>query len=204
MSENEKTVQGNAANIELEKMNRTIDKNRRYCTIDESLAEMLVTQLGKELSNKHLYATFANFFETEGLPLLGEYFRKRSAEEELHHKWIFEYLCYNDVCFQYPAVGSINVDVKNRVEPFLLTVDKEIETTMGINKIYEKAVELKDWATAGWLMGNGPIDGKLIPEQIEEESVSRTIADMAQEENASWLIKQHSIFSFYNNYPNMK
>ena len=41
MSENEKTVQGSAANVELEKMNRTIDKNRRYCTIDESLAEML-------------------------------------------------------------------------------------------------------------------------------------------------------------------
>lgn len=197
-------VQGESAPLGINKMKQTIDKNRRYCTIDESLAEMLVTQLGKELSNKHLYATFANFFETEGLPKLGEYFKKRSNEEELHHNWIFEYLNYNDVCFQYPAIGEINIDIKNRTEPFLLTVDKEIETTMGINKIYEKAVELKDWATAGWLMGNGPIDGKLIPEQIEEESVSRTIADMAQEENTSWLVKQDSILSFYNGYPNMK
>ena len=197
-------VQGESAPLGINKMKQTIDKNRRYCTIDESLAEMLVTQLGKELSNKHLYATFANFFETEGLPKLGEYFKKRSNEEELHHNWIFEYLNYNDVCFQYPAIGEINIDIKNRTEPFLLTVDKEIETTMGINKIYEKAVELKDWATAGWLMGNGPIDGKLIPEQIEEESVSRTIADMAQEENTSWLVKQDSILSFYNGYPNIK
>ena len=197
-------VQGESAPLGINKMKQTIDKNRRYCTIDESLAEMLVTQLGKELSNKHLYATFANFFETEGLPKLVEYFKKRSNEEELHHNWIFEYLNYNDVCFQYPAIGEINIDIKNRTEPFLLTVDKEIETTMGINKIYEKAVELKDWATAGWLMGNGPIDGKLIPEQIEEESVSRTIADMAQEENTSWLVKQDSILSFYNGYPNMK
>ena len=197
-------VQGESAPLGINKMKQTIDKNRRYCTIDESLAEMLVTQLGKELSNKHLYATFANFFETEGLPKLGEYFKKRSNEEELHHNWIFEYLNYNDVCFQYPAIGEINIDIKNRTEPFLLTVDKEIETTMGINKIYEKAVELKDWATAGWLMGNGPINGKLIPEQIEEESVSRTIADMAQEENTSWLVKQDSILSFYNGYPNMK
>ena len=197
-------VQGESVPLGINKMKQTIDKNRRYCTIDESLAEMLVTQLGKELSNKHLYATFANFFETEGLPKLGEYFKKRSNEEELHHNWIFEYLNYNDVCFQYPAIGEINIDIKNRTEPFLLTVDKEIETTMGINKIYEKAVELKDWATAGWLMGNGPIDGKLIPEQIEEESVSRTIADMAQEENTSWLVKQDSILSFYNGYPNMK
>ena len=86
----------------------------------------------------------------------------------------------------------------------ILLLAKEIETTMGINKIYEKAVELKEWATAGQLMGNGPIDGKLIPEQIEEESVSRTIADMAQEENTSWLVKQDSILSFYNGYPNMK
>lgn len=197
-------VSGESAPLGLNKMKQTIDKNRRYCTIDESLAEMLVTQLGKELSNKHLYATFANFFETEGLPKLGEYFRKRSDEEELHHKWIFEYLTYNDVCFQYPSIGEISIDIKNRVEPFLLTVDKEIETTMGINKIYEKAIELKDWATAGWLMGNGPVDGKLIPEQIEEESISRTIADMAQEENTSWLIKQNSIYGFYFNYPNSK
>ena len=28
--------------------------------------------------------------------------------------------------------------------------------------------------------------------------------DMAQEENTSWLVKQDSILSFYNGYPNMK
>ena len=175
-----KEVSGNIRDVE-----KKIDKNRRYCTIDESLAEMLITQLGAELSNKHLE----------------EYFKMRAAEEELHHIWIYDYLGYNDVEFLYPAVAEINVDIKNRVDPFLLTVDKEIETTMSIYKIYEKAQELKDYATMAWLNGCGPIDGKLVPEQVEEESISRTIADMAQED-APWLIKQNSILSFYKGYPN--
>ena len=191
-----KEVSGNIRDVE-----KKIDKNRRYCTIDESLAEMLITQLGAELSNKHLYNTFANYFGVEGLPKLEEYFKMRAAEEELHHKWIYDYLGYNDVEFLYPAVAEINVDIKNRVDPFLLTVDKEIETTMSIYKIYEKAQELKDYATMAWFNGCGPIDGKLIPEQVEEESISRTIADMAQED-APWLIKQNSILSFYKGYPN--
>lgn len=144
-----------------------IDKNRRYCALDNTLASMLVTQLGSELYNKHLYMTFANYFDTDGLPKLGDYYKMRADEEELHHKWIYEYLNYNDVCFTYPTVKEIDINIKNRVDPFLATVDKEIETTSNINKIVEKARDLKDWATFNWLMGGGPIEGKLIPEQVD-------------------------------------
>lgn len=194
-------LRGDAAEGTLKQTEKTIDKDRRFCTIDDELAEMLITQLGAELANKHMYNSFANYFAVEGLPRLEEYFKLRAKEEELHHNWIYEYLTYNDVEFQYPGVKEINVEIKERVDPFTITVDREIETTMCINKIYEKAVELKDWATAAWLMGNGPIAGKLIPEQVEEESVSRTIADMAKED-ASWLIKQREIYGFYKGYPN--
>jgi ferritin len=199
MKENENPLQGTPAEGNLAKTERVIDENRRYCTLDDSLSEMFITQLGAELANKHMYNTFSNYFDTDGLPKLAEYFKLRADEEELHHSWIFNYLGYNDVCFQYPAIKEITVNIKNRVDPFLFTVDREIETTMGIYKIMEEARELGDWGTVSWLMGNGPIAGKLIPEQIEEESVSRTIADMAQEENTSWLIKQDSILNFYKN-----
>jgi ferritin len=163
---NQSPVQGSETPLDIAKTQKTIDKSRRIQAVCPELAEMLVTQLGKELSNKHLYNTFANYYDTDGLPKLAEYFKLRSNEEELHHKWIFEYLNYNDVEFTYPGVDAIDIEIKSRVEPFLLTVDKEIETTTGINTIVKKAMDLGDWATFGWLMGCGPIEGKLVPEQI--------------------------------------
>lgn len=36
--------------------------------------------------------------------------------------------------------------------PFAATVDREIETTMGINKIVDQAQKEGDWATFQWLM----------------------------------------------------
>ncbi len=179
-------------------INTKIDKDRRICPLDDELAEMLIYQLGKELENKHLYLSFSNFFDVNGLSKLAEYYKLRSDEEELHHKWIFDYLSYNDVYFQYPAIDEIDIDIKDRLTPFQITVDKEIETTMGINSIVSKALELKDWQTFGWLMGNGPVEGKLAMEQLEEESISRNIYDIAKEE-ASWLTKQNAIYKFYKN-----
>ena len=79
-----------------------------------------------------------------------------------------------------------------------MTVDIEIETTDLIDKIMNAAIELKDYRTIAWLNGGGPIEGKLIPEQAEEMSISRTIRDMAEEENTSWQDKQRTILDFYH------
>ena len=73
-----------------------------------------------------------------------------------------------------------------------MTVAKEVETTKLINDISDLAIEEKDWQTFHWL------DKLLVSEQIEEESLSRTIRDMANTD-ASWLVKQDSILDFYEN-----
>lgn len=177
-----------------------IDKSRRVCPLSKDIIDMLVTQLGAELSNHNLYKTFANYFGTNGLPKLEEYFLKRAEEEYLHHNWIYWYLSYNDASFTYPKVDAIDIDIPNHVFPFTATVDKEIETTMHINEIVDQAAKEKDWATFNWLNGSSKEEGQLVKEQVEEESISRTIADLAQEDN-DWLIKQDSILSFYLGYP---
>lgn len=55
-----------------------------------------------------------------------------------------------------------------------------------------------DWATFNWLMGDDDEKGRLVKEQVEEESISRTIANMAQEDT-DWLTKEDTILSFYRN-----
>lgn len=177
--------------------NKIIDKSRRECTLSTPMIEMLVKQMSAELANHSLYRTFANYFAVEGLPKLEIYWIGRSKEEYLHHEWIYKYLTDNDAVFQYPPVPPINVDIKDRIMPFEATVDREIETTMSINKIVDQALKEADWATFQWLNGESEEEGRLVKEQVEEESISRTISDMAKEE-ASWLRKENAILDFYN------
>ena len=176
---------------------KTIDESRRKCTLSSVMVEMLVKQMSAELANHALYMTFANYFEVEGLPKLGIYWRGRAKEEYLHHSWIFEYLTENDALFQYPPVPPIKVDIVDRIMPFAATVDREIETTMSINKIVDQAQKEGDWATFQWLNGDDEDTGMLVKEQVEEESISRTILDMAREQ-ATWLRKENAILDFYN------
>lgn len=176
---------------------KVIDTSRRKCPLSTVMIEMLVKQMSAELANHSLYMTFANYFEVEGLPRLGIYWRGRAREEYLHHEWIFEYLTDNDALFQYPPVPPIKIDITDRIMPFAATVDREIETTMSINKIVDQAMKEGDWATEAWLKGDDEEKGKLVLEQIEEESISRTILDMAREQ-ATWLRKENAILEFYN------
>ena len=176
---------------------KVIDESRRKCTLSSVMVEMLVKQMSAELANHALYMTFANYFEVEGLPKLGIYWRGRAKEEYLHHSWIFEYLTENDALFQYPPVPPIKVDIVDRIMPFAATVDREIETTMSINKIVDQAQKEGDWATFQWLNGDDEDTGMLVKEQVEEESISRTILDMAREQ-ATWLRKENAILDFYN------
>lgn len=165
------------------------ETDRRKCPLSKTIIEMLVKQLGCEIANHNLYRSFANYFGTEGLDKLAYYYNKRAEEEMNHHQWIFDYLTENDAVFQYPPIAAVNVAFDSRLTPFELTVDKEIETTRGINKIVAQALKEEDWATYKWL-------DKLVAEQVEEESTSRSARDIANE-TSSWLRKEKSILSLY-------
>jgi ferritin len=96
-----------------------IDKSRRVCTLSKNIIDMLVKQLGAELSNMHIYRTFANYYGTNGLPSLEEYYLKRAEEEYLHHSWIYWYLSYCDATFQYPQIDAVNINIASNEYPFL-------------------------------------------------------------------------------------
>lgn len=148
-------------------------------TISDNVEKLLINQISHELYNHNLYNTFANYFSTKGITDLEKYYRERAKEEYIHHQWIFDRLCEADCDFEYPSVDKITESFNDEIEPFKLTVLKEIETTELINKIMDSAMEEKDWQTVTWLQS------KLIPEQHEEESTSRTALNIIsnKEEN---------------------
>ena len=161
------------------------DISRRECTLSKEIQELLLRQLKHELQNHNIYMNFANYFGVRGFVVLEEYFKLRADEEYLHHSWIRKYLNENDAEYIYPMV-----------DPFKMTVDLEIETTQMIYEIVDQAAAECDWATFNWLLGHDETTGRLVEEQREEESISRTVRDIAESEG-SWLRKEKSIMNAY-------
>lgn len=194
--EAEKIANDKSGESTMEGTEKAINKARRECTISDNMIKLLVMQLRAELSNYTLYNTFASYFNKIGLHKLAKYWEGRANEEDLHHKWILGYLHRCDAKFEYPEVPATNVDITDRLMPFKATVDREIETTGGINFIVNEALKEGDWATFTFLMGDSDEEGKLVKEQIEEEKISRETLKIASQDT-DWLTIQDSIYTLY-------
>ena len=195
-NEAKQVVQKEAGPETMKGTEEAINKERRRCTISTHMVDLLVTQLRAELSNYTLYSTFANYFNKEGLHKLAKYWEGRAEEENLHHKWIMGYLHLCDADFTYPEVPITKLDITSKLMPFEATVDREIETTGGINIIVNEAIKESDWATFTFLTGDSTETGRLVKEQIEEEKISRGVLSIARQET-DWLTIQDSIYNLY-------
>ncbi|KZX15031.1 ferritin BfrB [Methanobrevibacter cuticularis] len=164
---------------------------RRKKSIGSKTASLLVAQISNELYNHSLYMTFANYFALNGLDKLKDYYIGRAEEEIEHHRWIADRLNYADIEFSYPAINAIDIEIDDKVEPFITTVDAEIETTKRIYEIVNAAREEEEWETVYWLQE------LLVNEQTEEEHISRKYLKIAQQNDADWLTKADIILSEY-------
>ena len=159
---------------------------RKLSLIGPVIGDLLIKQIGHEIKNYNLYKSFANFFGLEGIVSLEKYYNKRAEEELTHSEWIYSYLTDADYAARYPAIEENKEVWEQYIDPFKLTVDREIQTTELIYNIYETAIKLKDYMTTSWLFE------KLIEEQIEEENVSR-MALAIMEEDSDIFIKSKEV-----------
>lgn len=146
--------------------------DKKICRVSDVTGGMLVKQMGNEMYNHFLYLAMANFCALEGVVDLETYFRKRAHEEHVHFMWIYDYLNECDFEFKIPTVEQIKEEIDDFVTIFQETVKAEIKTSNDIDAIYDHVVSEKDSHTRQWL------DQKLIPEQHEEETTSRTALDI--------------------------
>lgn len=162
-------------------------------TISKELADMMITQLSREMYNHNVYKTYANFFFVRGLGKLFQYYEHRANEEYNHHNWFYDRLCQCGIEFDYPAIPSLKKEhqVTSHEQTFINTVALEIETTKEINAIIEQAIKEKDYTTEHWLKE------VLLEEQHEEETISRFIRNIS-ESKGDWIGKEGDILDFYN------
>ena len=166
------------------------DKDKRISSISQNIANLLVIQIAHEMYNHSIYRTMANYYSVKGYLGLEDYYLKRSHEEYNHAEWIRVYLHDNDVIFNYPNIDAVTIKLVNMEDAFIQTVDKEIDTTLAIINIAKESFSCGDLLTFNFLQ-------KLIAEQIEEESTSRTVLSIALMPD-TWLIKEQAILEFYN------
>ena len=166
--------------------------DKRICRVSDKMGEVLITQMGNELYNHFLYLAMANFFALEGVVDLETYYRKRSHEEHNHFMWIYDYLCECDYDIKIPTVEKITEEIDDYIDIFKETVNAEVKTSDDIDAIYDLAVEEKDHHTRQWL------DQKLIPEQHEEETTSRTDLDIILMSDVNILTRASKILKLLN------
>lgn len=135
----------------------------------------MVKQIAHELKNFNLYKSYANYFSVSGISDLETYYNKRAEEEKHHQEWLESYLSDGDFKFMYPVVEQNTEKITNDLDPFLQTVDREMQTTEMIYAIYEQCQKEKDYMTSAWLYE------KLIKEQVEEENISRMARTIMEE-----------------------
>lgn len=166
--------------------------NRKLQLISKELADLMIAQIAHELKNHNLYKSFANFFSVEGISDLEEYYNKRAHEEYNHHQWLIDFLNEADVKIIYPMIEKNTEVFEDYVTPFKQTVDREILTTQMLYKIYEQATTEKDFMTASWMFS------RLIPENLEEENLSRLVLTVIEEERSDIFIKASQILKLIN------
>jgi len=166
------------------------DEGMRISPLEQTIADLLVKQVAHERFNASLYITMSNFYNVKGYMKLGTYYEMRAEEEIQHSKWIEEYLFDSDIIFNFPQIDKVEIKLVELIDSFQLTVDKENDTTKAINNIAAEAIKINDFQTFEFLQ-------RLIKEQVEEMSISRTILTIANS-NSDWLIKEKAILSFYS------
>ena len=148
----------------------------------------MVKQIAHELKNYNLYKSYANYFSVEGILALEKYYDKRATEEYHHHEWLASYLSEADVKFTYPVIETNTEKFTTYLEPFVQTVDREIQTTEMIYAIYKQCHLEGDYMTCSWLYE------KLIKEQVEEENTSR-MARTIMEESSDIFLKAKQVLN---------
>ena len=138
--------------------------------IKKEIADLLIKQINLELHSGYLYLEFANYYEEKNLPGFAHWYVKQAGEEYGHAMKIRGFLIDAGVKVTLSPLADTEKDFKDVKAPLLSGLKHEQFITASINKIYEKALDLKDHLTANFLQW-------FIEEQGEEETNAQNNID---------------------------
>ena len=139
--------------------------------LSSNILALLNIQYQHEKYNEHRYLVRSSLADFYGLTGIAKFLRNQADGERDHAMKVFEYIADRN-----EKIGNTQVEFDSPPEDNMLDILKGIlkieqDTTAKLNNLYMQANAEGDFMTASWLLTG------LIPEQIEEESISQTIID---------------------------
>ncbi|NLM86763.1 MAG: ferritin [Clostridiales bacterium] len=138
--------------------------------ITKEIAKMLIEQINLELHSAYIYLEFANYYESQNLPGFAHWYKVQAGEEYEHADRIRHFLIEAGETVTFSPIGDTVKGFKDAMGPLKEGLKHEQFITASINKIYEKAVSLKDHLSANFLQW-------FIKEQGEEETNAQNNID---------------------------
>lgn len=134
------------------------------------IEEALNVQVYVEAESSQFYLAMASWAETRGLEGIASFLYGHSDEERLHMLKLVKFINERGGHAIIPALEKPPVDFESVQNVFQSLLDHEEKVTQGINEVVDTCLQEKDYTTHNFMQW-------YVSEQIEEESLARTILD---------------------------
>jgi ferritin len=139
--------------------------------ISDRVRDLLIEQVGHELSAHQSYFGISLYFEGQSLKRWARLFHGQSIEEAQHASKIISFLVDNDVPFDLPAVGVGTTRYPSAKAAVEAALQSEVRVTGQFNALAAAAQEASDHRSLQFLQW-------FIEEQVEEERTMRELLDL--------------------------
>jgi ferritin len=136
--------------------------------ISDRVRDLLIEQVGHELSAHQAYYGISLYFEGQSLKKWARLFHGQSVEEAQHATKIITFLVDNEVSFDLPAVGAGITRYASARAALQAALESEIRVTGQFNALAEAAQAAADHRSLAFLQW-------FIEEQVEEERTMREL-----------------------------
>lgn len=146
-------------------------------------------QIKNELFSAYLYLSMASFFEEKNLPGFAHWMRVQAQEEQEHALKFFDFIHDRGGKITLLPIEQPKAEWKSALDAFNDAYEHEQLVTGMINKIYETALEQKDYPSQIMLQW-------FIDEQVEEEKNASDIVEQLkriEERGTAILMLDHEL-----------
>ena len=138
--------------------------------LNPKIQEALNKQINAELFSEYLYLSMSAHFEAESLKGMAQWMRVQAGEEHGHAMKFFNFINDRDGRVTLTQIEAPKTQWKSALDVFEDALKHEQKVTGLINDLSNLAYAEKDFASHDFLEW-------FVREQVEEESVARTIVD---------------------------
>lgn len=138
--------------------------------LSKKMQEAFNTQIQAEQASSYLYLSMAVYCEAKNFKGFGHWLKVQYQEENGHAMKMVDYVLERGGSVALKTIEAPPVEFGSPLNVFEKVLSHEQQVTAAINKLYEVALEEKDYASQAFLQW-------FINEQVEEEASANEIVE---------------------------